>query len=119
MLRRKNLFVVLALLVCLPVTAPAQQAKSDPPRFEDYSVSRWFGKIAPLNLRSHPLARKYRTLMREQMKETGVNFAGHYTLASVGCGAGCSITAIIDAHTGRAFFPNELLGWTGIVGDYD
>jgi hypothetical protein len=119
MLRRKNIFVVLALLVCLPGTAPAQQAKSDPPRFADYPVFRWFGKIAPLNQRSHPLARKYRTLIREQMKEAGVNFAGHFTLASVGCGAGCSITAIIDAHTGRAFFPNELLGWTGIVGDYD
>lgn len=119
MLRRKKILAAVALVVCLPCATPAQKGNSDTPRFEDYQVFRWFGKIAPLNQRSHPLARKYRTLMREQIKEAGVNFAGHYTLATVGCGAGCSITAIIDARTGRAFFPKELLGWTGIVGDYD
>lgn len=119
MLRRKKIPVVFALLLCLGGTAAAQEAKSDAPRFEDYSVAVWRGKGAPLNQRSHPLARKYRTLMGEQIKEAGVNFAGRYTLASVGCGTGCSITAFIDARTGRAFFPNELLGWTGIVGDYD
>lgn len=108
-----------ALLVCLPANIPAQEAKSDAPRFENYAVAVWRGKVAQLNQRSHPLARKYRTLMSQQVKEAGVNFAGRYTLASVGCGTGCSITAIIDARTGRAFFPKEFLGWTGIVGDYD
>src|SRR5215217_8084124 len=44
---------------------------------------------------------------------------GRDTLASVGCGTGCSTTAIIDARTGRAHFPPEMNGWTGIVGDYD
>jgi hypothetical protein len=65
------------------------------------------------------MARIFRTLLRQQLREEGVNFAGHYTLASVGCGTGCSITAIIDARTGRAHFPDELAGWTGIVGDYE
>lgn len=37
----------------------------------------------------------------------------------MGCGTGCSITGIIDARTGRACFPHELNGWTGIVGDYE
>jgi hypothetical protein len=119
MLRRQKILVVFALLVWLPGTAPAQEAKSDAPRFEDYPVAVWRGKVAPLDQPSHPLARKFRTLMRRQIKEAGVNFAGHYTLASVGCGTGCSITAFIDARNGRAFFPNELTGWTGIVGDYD
>ena len=119
MSRRKKILVAFVLLACLPGNAPAQEAKSDAPRFEDYRVAVWRGKVAPLNRRSHPLARKYRTLMGQQLKESGVNFAGRYTLASVGCGTGCSITAFIDARTGRAFFPDELLGWTGIVGDYD
>lgn len=119
MLRRKKVLVVFALLLlCLPVNTPAQK-QVDAPRFEDYAVAVWRGKAATLDQRSHPLARKYRTLMGQQIKEAGVNFAGHYTLASVGCGTGCSISAIIDARTGRAFFPNELLGWTGIVGDYE
>lgn len=96
----------------------AAQVK-DAPRFEDYSVSVWRGRVAPLNLRSHRHARNYRTLMREQLKEAGVNFAGHYTVASAGCGTGCSISAIIDARTGRAYFPEALFGWTSIMGDYD
>ncbi len=75
--------------------------------------------MAPFNLRSHPLARLYKTRIREQVREEGVNFAGHYTLASVGCGTGCSTTAIVDARTGTAYFPNELNGWTSIVGDYE
>jgi hypothetical protein len=57
--------------------------------------------------------------MRQQIKDEGVNFAGRYTLASVGCGTGCSVSAIIDARNGRAYFPGELNGWTSIVGDYD
>lgn len=119
MLRRKKILVAFALLLCLSGHAPAQVAADAPPRFEDYSVFMWRGRVAPLNLGSHPLARKYRTLLRQQIKEAGINFAGRYTLTTVGCGTGCSISAIIDARTGRAFFPNELLGWTGIVGDYD
>ncbi len=96
--------------------APTQEARGF--RFEDYPAVVWRGKPAPLNLRSHPLARKFRTVMRQQLQE-GVNFAGHYTLASAGCGTGCSITAVLDARTGQAWFPNELNGWTGIVGDYE
>ncbi|HEY0099065.1 MAG TPA: hypothetical protein VGB76_08945 [Pyrinomonadaceae bacterium] len=119
MLRRKKiLFVFALLLLSLPGHSRAQE-KSTEPRFERYAVAVWRGKVMPLNLRSHALARKYRTLLGQQVKEEGVNFAGHYTLASAGCGTGCSIISIIDARTGRAFFPNELTGWTGIVGDYE
>ncbi|HJQ32798.1 MAG TPA: hypothetical protein VJ866_11490 [Pyrinomonadaceae bacterium] len=89
------------------------------PGFRSFPADVYAGRPAPLNLRSHRLARVYRTLMRQQQREEGINFAGHYTLASVGCGTGCSVTAIIDARDGRAYFPRELNGWTGIVGDYD
>jgi hypothetical protein len=98
-------------------TSAASQAKT--PRFRDYRVAVRRGRVTPLDSRSHKLARHYRTLLRRQQHEEGVNFAGGYTLASVGCGTGCSITAVIDARTGRAHFPLELNGWTGIVGDYD
>lgn len=89
------------------------------PRFEQYRADVWAGRPAPLDLRSHPLARRYRTLVRQQQSEEGINFAGRYTLASVGCGTGCSVTAIVDARDGRAYFPRALDGWTNIVGDYD
>jgi hypothetical protein len=118
MLRREKSFVGFALLLCLFGQTLAQE-KTDAPRFENYRVAVWRGKAALLNQRSHPLARKFRTLLSRQIKEAGVNFAGHFTLTSVGCGTGCSITAIIDARTGRAFFPHEFEGWTSIVGDYE
>ena len=105
-----------AALTAVEVTAKAQEQA---PRFEDYRVSIWRGKKAPLNLQSHPLAQKYRTLISQQMRDVGINFAGRYTLASMGCGTGCSITAIVDARTGYAYFPKQLSGWIGIVGDYD
>jgi hypothetical protein len=89
------------------------------PRFEEFKVSVWRGRVAPLNLNSHPLARKFRTTTREQIKEEGVNFAGHYTIVSAGCGTGCSISGIVDARNGRAYFPKEFTGWTSIVGDYE
>lgn len=115
---RTACFILLcfALAVAAAVASVAQEVGA--PRFEDYSVAVWRGRMARLNLRSHPLARKFRTGIREY-REEGVNFAGHYTLASVGCGTGCSITAIVDARNGNAYFPNELEGWTGIVGDYE
>jgi hypothetical protein len=110
--------LVWCILLCFAALT-AVEAQEQTPRFEDYRVSVWRGKMAPINLQSHPLARKYRTLIRQQMRDEGVNFAGRYTLASMGCGTGCLMTAIVDARTGNAYFPKQLFGWTGIVGDYD
>jgi hypothetical protein len=112
-------FIVACLSLAAALTAPSLAQERDAPRFEDYPAAVRRGRVAPLDLSSHPLARTYRTLLRQQLREEGVNFAGRYTLASVGCGTGCSISAIIDARNGRAYFPRELTGWTGIVGDYD
>jgi hypothetical protein len=122
---RKTLSLVLAcvaLAASLGLNARAQTSAASrrkAPRFQNYRVAVRRGRVTPLDLRSHKLARRYRTLLREQQQDEGVNFAGRYTLATVGCGTGCSITAIIDARTGGAHFPVELNGWTGIVGDYD
>ncbi|HKP38125.1 MAG TPA: hypothetical protein VJT71_14805 [Pyrinomonadaceae bacterium] len=91
---------------------------TQPPSFEKYPADVYAGKPAPLNLRSHRLARLFRTSIREQLKSEGINFAGHYTIAVMGCGTGCSITAIIDARNGRAYFPQVFEGWTSEIGDY-
>ena len=110
--------VCLATLV-VPVAAATAFAQEPPPRFAAYPAKVWRGKVAQLDLGSNSRARLYRTLIRQQIRDERVNFAGHYTLATVGCGTGCSITAIVDARTGEAEFPKELNGWTGIVGDYE
>lgn len=127
--RKVVTFIFCTLLLFACAAAGARRGQTRPqapranqpgePRFERYRAAPWRGRIAPLNQRSHPLASHYRTLMRKQQRDEGVNFAGRYTLASVGCGTGCSVTAFIDARDGRAHFPRELEGWTGIVGDYD
>lgn len=111
---RKSLRRTLASLALIGVFAIALAAQKgvEPPRFESYEAPVYAGKPAPLNLRSHRLARMFRTRIREQLQEEGINFAGHYTIAAMGCGTGCSTTAIVDARNGNAYFPQVLDGWS-------
>ena len=106
-----------ALMACCALFLAAQN-KTQRPRFEDYPADVYAGKPAPLNLRSHRMARMFRTRIREQLHEEGINFAGHYTIAVMGCGTGCSTTAIVDARTGRAYFPRVFDGWSVGPGGY-
>jgi hypothetical protein len=49
--------------------------------------------------------------MRTRLSEAlagGVNFAGHYIVASWGCGTGCISGCIIEAKTGKAYWPLAL-----------
>lgn len=86
------------LLVLLAATASAQPL----PQFSDYPAGRLYrGRMAPLVVSSSPTARAYRTRTREAMAE-GVNFAGHYVVATWGCGTECMGGHIVDARTGRA-----------------
>ena len=122
---RTKIFLLLCASLLVAATSgarasrPQGAAREGEPSFRSFPADVWAGRPAPLDLRSHRLARTYRTLLRQQQQGEGINFAGHYTLAMVGCGTGCSITAFIDSRDGRAYFPRELEGWTGIVGDYD
>ncbi|MEK6336448.1 MAG: hypothetical protein AABM67_16090 [Acidobacteriota bacterium] len=116
---QRPLAFALLCLAQITMGAGSQAQKPDAPRFEDYSSDVWAGKAELLNLRSHRLARSFRTRLRESLKAEGINFAGHYTFATIGCGAGCSIGAIVDARNGRAWFPKALSEWTGIIGDFD
>jgi hypothetical protein len=56
---------------------------------------------------THGRARLYRTRLREGAKQAP-NFAGHYTIIEIGCGAATRCPAILDAQTGQVFFPPEL-----------
>lgn len=78
-------------------------AQTKTPRFEDYAVStRFKGKAARVNLRSHPQARMFRTMLREGVKG-GANFAGHYAINWWGCGTNCIRIGIVDLKTGHAY----------------
>ncbi len=78
------------------------------PSFRDYRVAEVYtGKHARVDLSSHPEAKTWRTKLIEAANK-GSNFAGHYTIATWGCGASCTAFGIIDAITGTVYFPAGL-----------
>ncbi len=79
------------------------------PTFTRYAVKVEAIKNVRVNLKSHKDANMFRTNLRNAAKE-GVNFAGHYILATWGCGTNCTQSAIIDARNGSVFFPRILEG---------
>ncbi len=74
---------------------------SDLPRFADYRVDSLFrGVPAPVDFTSDPDSRRFRTVITAAAAR-GPNFAGHYTVASWGCGSPCQENVVLDARTGR------------------
>ncbi|WP_242918319.1 hypothetical protein [Pontibacter liquoris] len=65
-----------------------------------YGVQELYhGRLSELNEAGSADARTYRSALREGLKE-GVNFAGKYTVVSVGCGTSCQTHYVIDRETG-------------------
>jgi len=70
------------------------------PRFDDFPADGAFsGKAAKVRLVSAD-DKEYATRIREASHQKP-NFAGHYVLASWGCGASCLPSVAIDAKTGH------------------
>lgn len=66
-----------------------------------YTVGESYkGRLAPLDESSHADARTYRTMLREGL-EQGVNFAGKYTVVSIGCGTSCQQHYVVDRRSGK------------------
>jgi hypothetical protein len=115
----KTIAFVVALAVAAPSGAKARPVNLDQlcqgpqlppkkaPRFEDYpaKVVRIARPAAP-QLRTTE-ARMNRTQLRFGAR-AGDRFAGHYRLARLGCGAGCTDLAVIDSRTGQVWFDDEL-----------
>jgi hypothetical protein len=81
-------------------TIRASHYPVDAPRFEDYPAKVYKGPLAPTQWRADPASRMFRThLIRAG--EQRPNFAGHFSVASWGCGAGCYAIAFVDARTGK------------------
>lgn len=99
----------LALTAVILAFAATGFAQSKTPVFSQYRAKVDKTKNVSVNLKSHKEANRFRTNLRNAVKE-GVNFAGHFILTTWGCGTNCSVGAIIDARDGKVFFPNELEG---------
>jgi hypothetical protein len=90
-------FVLLLIVISTPLFAGKL------PEYKEYpAVKDFHGKPVPPVLSSSK-ARMMRTQLQHQAA-SGPNFAGHFTLARWGCGAGCVSWAIIDALSGNVWF---------------
>lgn len=89
-----------ALLLAAPAAA---QAPARAPRFEDFpAVLAPPARNAPVVLATAE-ARRYRTRLREAAAQPP-NFAGHYVLATWGCGTDCLMGAAVNTRSGRVTF---------------
>lgn len=70
--------------------------------FDDYKVNVENVK-AKLQLNSHKLGKQFRTAIRECYNNSENLFAGHYTLATWGCGSPCQMNVLIDRRTGKIY----------------
>lgn len=85
-------------------TSTAQTKRARKPQFGDYPVKEIYkGRPARVHLDS-PKARMFRTRLGEGSR-SGPNFAGRYTVVIWGCGTGCAQMGVVDAVTGRVYFP--------------
>lgn len=95
------------LLLCvsgLPFTALGQAQTA---RFNKYPVTEQYNgpQTAP-KLKPGTAAWAFRTRIREAARQKP-NFAGHYVLATWGCGAECLSYAIIDVKSGAVYFNDQ------------
>ncbi|EIZ77668.1 hypothetical protein WSK_3677 [Novosphingobium sp. Rr 2-17] len=61
-------------------------------------------------------AHLFRTVIRDEARR-GPNFAGHFTIIRIGCGAGTVCVAIADALTGKVYFPKPVRSATYMLVD--
>ncbi|MBX0331756.1 hypothetical protein K3G39_00745 [Pontibacter sp. HSC-14F20] len=68
---------------------------------EAFRVQETFqGHLAPLDEASHADARQYRAALQEGLKQ-GINFAGRYTVVTIGCGTTCQEHYVVDRQDGK------------------
>jgi hypothetical protein len=103
-----------AIKNCYPIRAK-DLIRQDAPHFDQYSTPKeLIQKPAKVNLKSHPSARQYRTVLRRGAAE-GANFAGHYSVVGWGCGISCVTFAVVNLKNGNVIFPDD---FTSDVGNH-
>jgi len=75
--------------------------------FDNYKIIDELKTIpADLDINSDRSAKKFRTMIRSELNEKGVNFAGHYSIVSVGMTGWGENYWIVDRNNGKAYpFP--------------
>jgi hypothetical protein len=83
------------------VAASLAQQPPARPDFNDFAVKQIY-KGTPAKPKLSKDQRTFRTRIREGATSP-VQFAGHYTVPSWGCGAGCIYFVIVDSSTGKVY----------------
>ena len=107
-----SLVILAAFLTTSRITAQKIN-KIDVPIFSQYAIElgdSYDGKIAEVDLDSHPRAQMFRTALREGIKN-GPNFAFYYTIVEWGCGTECHSFAVVDVRDGKVYFPDFGARW--------
>ncbi|HYX71061.1 MAG TPA: hypothetical protein VE825_18135 [Terriglobales bacterium] len=105
---RLDLGCAALLLTCwlglIPGLGAQDKAPGKLPDFGDYPVKEIYqGKHARARIVT-AYQKLFQTRIRESMDDD-VNFAGHYVVATWGCGSGCMQFAVADAVSGRVYDP--------------
>jgi hypothetical protein len=99
-----KIILLIIVIISLPIVVAAQGKSL--PRIKDYPVRIFKVKPAPAKI-SSSRARMFRTVIREGAKG-GPNFAGHYTIVTWTVGLNLLQLAIVDAQSGKVYFPPQL-----------
>jgi hypothetical protein len=84
------------------------------PTFEGFKVTaHQIIRNPKLDLRSNPVAKRYRTVIRQEIME-GPNYAGNYRVAVWGCGSSCAMFAVVNLKTGRVITPKDFGSVSGV-----
>lgn len=101
---------------CLQAVADQRRAYDADPyaateTFGKYRVEVYNGPLAPLNLKtSSKEAVHFRTNINDKLTEAGINFAGKYSLVSVGMTGWGSNYFLVDRTNGRGvIFPDNII----------
>ena len=100
-------WILFSVMALCSVSALGQET----PNFAKFPEGVVKATVKQVNLSSHPRAKTFRAVLNNGLTG-GVNFAGHFIIATWGCGSGCMQSAIIDGNTGNVFFPGALEGAT-------
>ncbi|NHN24694.1 hypothetical protein FIA58_003310 [Flavobacterium jejuense] len=70
--------------------------------FEDYKVAIYKGKLSEPDFSTNLQAKRFKTNIKKECAN-GINFAGHYTLITWGCGSPCQSGVLVDRKTGKIY----------------
>lgn len=97
-------FLVAFFLIVGINTATAQEVT-----FDWYPAMLFEGPLAEPDFSTNPKAEQFKTRIIAACAD-GINFAGHYTLVTMGCGTACQFGMVVDRKTGAIYdgFTSEL-----------